>query len=119
MPEERPSWVKDKTYAKDFKIIESPSYDPYKDFKADTSSYILIKVLFDKMQISVAICDYKHEVLKEFRGKRAQDIWNAIFDYEEKNNVTWFKRKDHIAYLGKELKKAEFALIMGTEYYQE
>ncbi|MBI4155065.1 DUF4346 domain-containing protein [Candidatus Woesearchaeota archaeon] len=117
--EERPNWVKDKTYAKDFEIIECPSLDPYKDFKTDLGCYILIKVMFDTSQISVAICNYKHEILKEFRGKKAQDIWSTIFDYEEKNNLKWFNRKDHIAYLGKELKKAEIALALGTTYYQE
>lgn len=119
MEKERPSWVKDKILAKDFEVIECHSLDPYKDFKTDLGCYVLIKVLFDKLQISVAICNYKHEILKEFRGKRAQDIWSSIFNYEEKNGLKWFNRKDHIAYLGKELKKAEIALILGTEYYQE
>ena len=44
---------------------------------------------------------------------------HLVFNYEEKNNLKWFNRKDHAAYLGKELKKAEIALILGTEYYQE
>ena len=119
MEKERPSWVKDKILDKDFEVIECPTLDPYKDFKTDLGCYVLIRIMFDTMQISVAVCNYKHEILKEFRGKRAQDIWTKIFDYEEENKLKWFNRKDHAAYLGKELKKAEIALILGTEYYQE
>jgi len=116
---EKPSWVKDKTLAKDFETIEASRWDDYKDFQLDDGCYVLIKVLWDSHQISVAICDYKHTLLKEFRGTRAQDIWSAIFSYEQKNKLAWFKRKDHIAYLGKELKKAEIARALGYEYVQE
>ena len=116
---ERPSWVKDKKTADDFEVIEAQKYDNYKDFEMDKSSYCLIKVLWETSQISVAICNQEHVILKEFRGIRVQDICKAIFDYEEKNKVTFFKTKAHIAYLGKEIKKAEIALATGYEYVQE
>ena len=120
MPDqERPSWVKDKTMADSFTKIECPSYDPYKDFKADAGCYVLIKPRFDTLKIHVAICNYKHEILLELVGGKAQDIYTKLFEHEEKNRLKWFTRKDHIAYLGKELKKAEIALALGTEYYQE
>ena len=118
--EERPAWVKDKTLAKDFEVIQCKPYDDYRDHKNDNSCYTLIKVDFEFYEIQVAICNYKHEILKMFKGKRAQDIYATIFEYEKKNNLTWFTEKQHIAYLGKELKKAEIALALGNSgYYQE
>ena len=117
---ERPSWVKDKVLHKDFEEIKCPPYDDYKDHDNDNESYILIKVDFEYYQIQVAISNYKHEILKVFSGKRPQDIYNAIFKYEKEHNLNWFSNKQHIAYLGKELKKAEIALALGnTGYYQE
>ncbi len=116
---ERPAWVKDKKVAETFEIITCKPWDDYKDFKMDSGCYVLIKVYSDKHAIGVAVCDYTHTILKEFRGSRAQDIWSAIFEYEEKNNLKWFTKKDHSAYLGKELKKAEIALAMGCQYIQE
>lgn len=117
---QRPRWVKDKTLAENFEVIECKPYDDYKDHKNDNACYILVKVDFEFCEIQVAICNYKHEIMKVFRGKRSQDVYNAIFDYEKEHNVEWFTEKQHIAYLGKELKKAEIALALGnTGYYQE
>mgnify|MGYP001565510315 CR=1 FL=1 len=64
--------------------------------------------------IGVAVCDYNNIILKEFRGKNAQQIY-----YHLLNNYEYFTRLDHAAYLGKELKKAEYALESGEEYVQE
>ncbi|MBS3064459.1 MAG: DUF4346 domain-containing protein [DPANN group archaeon] len=33
--------------------------------------------------------------------------------------LNWFGRLDHAAYIGKELKKAEMCLALGSDYYQE
>jgi len=116
---DRPSWVKDKKVAEDFEVIEVPRWDDYKDFQMDDGCYVLLRIYRDHHTIGVAVCDYNHVILKEFRGRRAQDIWTAIFRYEEEHSLRWFSRKDHIAYLGKELKKAETALALGFEYTQE
>ena len=116
---EKPAWVKDKKVAEDFEVIEVRKWDDYKDFKMDGGCYVLIRIHWDKGEVGAAICDYKHTILKEFRGKRPQDIYNAIFDYSEKNDKKWFTRLEHAAYLGKELKKAEMCLSIGTEYTQE
>jgi len=116
----RPRWIKDKKLHKDFAVIACKPYDDYKDHDNDDASYALIKVDFEFYRIEVAICNYEHEILKVFTGRRAQDIYNEIFRYEKENKVEWFKNKQHIAYLGKELKKAEIALALGnTGYYQE
>ncbi len=115
----RPSWVKDKNVADDFEVIKCKSFDGYKDHKNDDGCYVLIRVYRDTNEIGVAVCNYQHVILKEFRGIKAQDIYNAVFDYSEKNNLKWFNVMQHAAYLGKELKKAEFCLIIGCDYYQE
>jgi len=117
---DRPKWVKDKTLAENFEVIQCKSYDDYKDHKNDNLCYVLIKVDFEFYEIQVAICNYKHEIMKVFKGKRAQDIYSSIFNYEKEYNVEWFSEKQHIAYFGKELKKAEIALALGNSgYYQE
>ena len=116
---DRPAWVKDKKVADDFEVIQVKKWDDYKDFKTDDGCYILIRVHWDRGEIGVAVCDYNHVILKEFRGRRPQDLYTAIFEFSEKNKKNWFKRLDHAAYLGKELKKAEMCLAIGTEYVQE
>mgnify|MGYP001557863314 FL=1 len=119
MPIERPAWVKDKKVADDFEVIRAKPFDAYKDWKQDNGCYVLIRVYRDTHEIGVAICDYKHTILKEFRGKIPQDLYTSIFKYDEENKKGWFTRFDHAAYLGKELKKAEICLAMGVEYVQE
>ena len=116
---ERPAWVKDKTVADDFEVIEAKELDDIKDFVMDKGCYVLIKIYKEEGEIGVGMCDYGHVILKEFKGKRAKNIWNAIFKYEEENNIKWFNTKDHIAYLGKELAKAEYAMKNNLEYEQE
>lgn len=116
----KPKWIKGKLIHKDFEVIQCQPYDDYKDHKNDNSCYTLIKVDFEFYEIQVAICNYKHEILKVFRGRRPQDIYTAIFRYETEHNLQWFTEKQHLAYLGKELKKAEIALALGNSgYYQE
>ena len=116
----RPRWVKDKTVHPDYADIQCMPYNDYKDHKNDMGCYVLIKVDFEFYEIQLAVCNYNHEILKVFHGKRAQDIYNTLFDFEKKNNLSWFTEKQHIAYIGKELKKAEIALAMGNSgYYQE
>ena len=101
--------------------IECREYDQYRDFKRDPAGfYVLIRVNSSAKRIEAAICDKKHAIIKAFRGRKSQDVYNAIFEYEKKNKTEWFKEKSHIAYLGKELKKAELALVQGNgTYWQE
>lgn len=116
----RPAWVKNKSLHEDFEIIQCKQYDDYKDHKNDNGCYVLIKVDFEFYEIQVAVCNYEHEILKVFKGKRPQDIYTAIFEYEKEHNFNWFTEKQHIAYIGKELKKAEMTLALGNAgYYQE
>ena len=107
--------------AEDCVTRECPGYDPYKDFILDPAGhYVLIKVDFEFLRIELAVCDKDHNIIQIFRGQKCQDIYHAIFEHEKEHGVEWFKEKTHIAYLGKELKKAELALVMGQSgYYQE
>lgn len=116
---EKPAWIKDKKVAEDFELIQVPKWDDYKEFKTDDGCYVLIKLYRDTHEIGVAVCNYQHIILKEFRGRRAQDLYVYIFNYSEEHRLNWFKRMDHAAYLGKELKKAEVCLAIGSDYYQE
>ena len=112
-------WQK-QVIAPDLEIIDCPVYDPIKDFRLDpTGAYVLIRCDSEHALIEVAICDKKHVIVKVFRGRKAQDLYYTIFEYEKKHGVKWFERKDHIAYLGKELKKAELALSGKENYVQE
>jgi hypothetical protein len=104
----------------DVKMIDCPVYDPIKDFRRDpTGFYVLIRCDVKKGMMEVAVCDKKHTIVKTFRGRKSQDLYFTIFEYERKHKLVWFKRKDHIAYLGKELKKCEFALRGKEDYVQE
>ena len=102
-------------------VIDCPVYDPYKDFHRDPSGfYVLIRPDFGAFKIEVAVCGKDHAIVKIFRGGKAQDLYEGIFQYEKKHHLAWFKDKGHIAYLGKELKKAELALVFGqNSYFQE
>lgn len=115
----RPSWIKKQKFSKSFEVIRAKKYDDMKDFRIDSGCYVLVRAYKKTKEIGVAICDYKHVIIKEFRGRRAQDLYSTIFNYSEKHKRNWFKRMDHAAYLGKELKKAELSLSMGFEYSQE
>jgi hypothetical protein len=113
-------WAK-QTQAKDCEVIDCKEYDPIKNFSRDPSGvYVLIRPNFENARIEVAVCDKNHTIQKVFIGRRAQDIYHGIFEHEKKHKTSWFREKHHIAYLGKELKKAELAITIGhNSYYQE
>ncbi len=108
-------------HAEGCETIECKEYDPYKHFHRDPSGYyFLIRPNFSTYRIEVAVCNKGHSIVKIFSGRKTQDLYMGILDYEKKHHSEWFKNKAHIAYLGKELKKAEIALVMGSNaYFQE
>ena len=113
-------WAEQKL-SKDCETIPCPEHDVYKDFKRDsTGFYVLVRIHWHNNRIEVAICNKDHVIDKIFSGRAALDLYHMIFKYEKKHNLNWFNEKTHIAYLGKELKKAELALVLGqTAYFQE
>ena len=116
---EKPKWVRKQKYSKEFEIIIEKKYHDIEDFKFDKGCYILVKAYKKNKQIGVAICDYSHQILKEFRGKSANNLYKTILDYDNEKKRNWFNRMDHAAYLGKELKKAELSLEHGFDYVQD
>lgn len=113
------TWHK-QSMSPDSELIICPDYDPIKDFRRDpTGVYVLIRCDSANSLIEVAICDKKHAIIKVFHGRKAQDLYFTIFEYEKKHKLEWFSRKDHAAYLGKELKKCEFGLSGKEPYLQE
>lgn len=112
---------KTQTLSNNCKTIHCPSYDTYKDFQMEpTGYYVLIKPNFEISTIEAAICNKEHVIVQIFQGQKSQDIYHAIFAFEKENNIEWLTNKEHIAYLGKELKKAELALVLGNNaYFQE
>ena len=107
-------WTKSITPAKTFKSIVCPPFDPIKSYKQDPSSFLLLKVDKEKKEIVVGVCSYTYELLEEFRGTSAPQIYEYIL-----NHTKYISRLDHAAYLGKELRKAELALKNNEEYLQE
>jgi hypothetical protein len=111
-------WKKQTVHAKCVTVDCAP-HQPIKDFTVDPSGcYVLIRVDREAGRIEAAICNPNHEIVAVFRGKKCQDVYLAIFAHETRS-ASWFQSKDHSAYLGKELKKAELALEQGTDYLQE
>ena len=83
----------------------------------ESGHYLLIKVDFVTRRIGVRLCDKWHNECEVFWGRQCQDIYHEILNRVDSDK--WFRDKTHIAYLGKELKKAEIALATGGSYYQE
>ena len=122
MPEVNTSYHSTKqTIAKDCKTISCPPFDPIKNFKRDpTGYYILLRPNFETLNMELALCNKNHVIEMIFVGRKAQDIYDAVLMYEKKHGLKWFQEKTHIAYLGKELKKCEWALAAGQNaYFQE
>ncbi len=99
--------------------INCPAHNPIKDYEQDPGCYALIRIDSEKMNIEIAICNYEHQITHIFIGQTAQSIYHTLFESEKSQSQPWFTNKEHIAYLGKELKKAELALQNNSEYIQE
>jgi hypothetical protein len=112
-------WLKRQKFHKDFKIVECKPFDDMLDFELDASAYTLIRINRATYTIHVAIVRHDHKILREYIGKRPQDIYHNIFKDMFNETFHWFTIPDHMAYLGKELKKAEICLVNGSDYNQE
>ena len=108
------SWTKSIQKAQKYKVTNCPEYDHIRDYQQDPGCYLLIDVDRGKKEIVVGVCNYQNQLVEEFRGKMAQQIYYYILT--ERKYIT---KLEHAAYLGKELKKAEMALQAGEKYIQE
>jgi len=98
---------------KKMKVIES-EYDDLKEFVLDPEGYFLIKIDNDTGNIEVGFCNSKNVILLKVTGKKPINIYHTII-----NKIGLNIRKDHCAYLGRELQKAYIALQKGIKYVQD
>ncbi len=89
-------------------------YDDDKEFVLDPEGYFLIRVDQERKNIEVGFCNMKNKVVLKVVGKKPIDIYQTII-----NKVGLAIRKDHCAYLGRELQKAAIALQLGIPYVQD
>ncbi len=89
------------------------SYDSRKEWSADPRGYVLIKVFYDKGELGLRWCNYRHEPLLDLYGTSAE----ALAQSAVREGIV--SRLQHAAYLGLELQKAEVALQLGLEYVQD
>jgi len=89
-------------------------YDDVKEFEIDKAGYFLIRLGKGKKNIEVAFCNEKNKVILKVSGEKPIDIYHTILN-KEKLEI----RKDHAAYLGRELQKAYLALKYNLEYVQD
>ncbi len=92
----------------------SAQYDDSKEFVLDPCGYFLIRIHREKKSIEVAFCNGKNNVVLKVNGKKPIDIYQTIINKESLDI-----RKDHAAYLGRELQKAYIALKHDLEYVQD
>ncbi len=89
-------------------------YDDEKEFVLDPAGYFLIRVSRERKLIEVGFCNERNKVVLKVVGGKPLDIYQQILNKETLNI-----RKDHCAYLGRELQKAYLALEKGIEYIQD
>jgi len=92
----------------------SAQYDDEKEFVIDDKGYFLIKIDRKNENIEVAFCNERNKIVLKVTGKEPRDIYQTILN-KEKLDI----RKDHAAYLGRELQKAYTALKFNMEYVQD
>lgn len=97
----------------DVKGIEA-KYDDAKEFVLDNKGYFLIRLDRNNRNIEVAFCNDKNKIALKVIGKTPPDIYHTIIN-KEKLPI----RRDHAAYLGRELEKAYIALRHNLEYVQD
>ena len=89
-------------------------YDDEKEFVLDNAGYFLIRIDSVNKNIEVAFCNERNKIVLKVIGKNPIEIYQTILN-KEKLDI----RKDHAAYLGRELQKAHIALKSDLEYIQD
>ncbi len=89
-------------------------YNDEKEFQMDPEGYFLIKTNPKTKDIEVGFCREPNKVALKVTGKKPIEIYQTIIN-KERLSI----RKDHCAYLGRELQKAYLALQLGLEYIQD
>jgi len=89
-------------------------YDDVKEFIIDLKGYFLIRLDRKNKNIEVAFCKERNKIVLKVTGKKPIDVYQTIIN-KEKLSI----RKDHAAYLGRELQKAYTALKNDLVYIQD
>lgn len=101
-----------RSYAKNF-VFRQGFFDPSKDKTVDPAGYFLIRINRERQCIELAHCTHDHTITEGIKGKTAEEIYATVI---RRGLVTVL---EYAAYLGAELKKAEFALMFNHEYVQD
>lgn len=89
-------------------------YIEEKEWQQDPAGYLLIRLKGDNIEVGlVKAGNQPHQIEQVVYGKTATEIYMTIYKSD------WNLREDHMAYLGKELARAEFALKYKKEYVQD
>jgi ferredoxin len=89
-------------------------YDDEKEFVMDPKGYFLIRVNYETKEIEVAFCNSLNNVCLKVVGNKPIDIYHVIA-VKEKLDL----KKEHYAYLGRELEKAFHCIQKNLEYVQD
>jgi len=92
-------------------MIDAIHKDPY-DIKLDQAGYFVIKVNHSENIIYAEHYNYEKIILRTIRGRDARSLYWTILENK------WISSMSHAAYLGKELMRAEYALINRETYLQ-
>jgi len=89
------------------------SYDPLRDWVQDPSGFFVVEL--DRPNRELLCTHYlpDHQLHAMIRGDSAAAVLHTIVQYQ------CVSRLDHAAYLGRELQKAELALLSGLPYEQD
>ena len=98
--------------SKDCKIITA-KYDDYAEFVLDSFGYFLIRVDYKKKLLEVGLCKEDNVIITLVKGKNPLEIYKTVIN----NHLV--TRKDHCAYLGRELQKALTCLNQKVIYVQD
>lgn len=98
------------TESADCKVINA-SYDPIEEWVMDPAGYFLIRINEDKLEIG--FCKEKNIILVKIIGDTAEEVYNTVLREKLTSDPS------HLAYLGKELEKAEIARELGIAYVQD
>lgn len=105
--------VSNKVESSDAKTVVA-HYDDATEFTLDPEGYFLIRVNTTTKNIEVGFCNAKNKVVLTVIGTKPVEIYHTIINVMGLNI-----RKDHCAYLGRELQKAQIALQLGIKYVQD
>ena len=111
--EDKKELVTTKVQQDNIREVEA-EYDDDKEFVLDPAGYFLIRINKEKKLIEVGFCNERNKLVLKITGKKPIDIYQTIIN---KENIQI--RKDHCAYLGRELQKAYIALQKNLEYVQD